>query len=128
MYANPTQSYSSDNGNSTMEVLASFETILEQISESQLNYKLELSSFSAVISLKKSFIKDKSGNALRPIPMNYSSIQVNQSSFLKTRIPSLEIENEKLKADYKNIIYEQEYNIFYLKTYINLKRCCLFNI
>ena len=99
MYANPTESYGSDNGNSTMEASASFETLLKHV-ESQLNYKLELSPFSAVISLKKSFIKDKSGNVLQPILTNYSSIQVNQSSFLKTRILSLDNENEKLKADY----------------------------
>ena len=91
-----------------MEASASFEILLKQIFESQLNYKLELSPFSAVINLKKSFIKDKSGNALQPIPMNYSSSQVNQLSFLKTRIHSLEIENEKLKADYRFTVNDCE--------------------
>jgi hypothetical protein len=44
---------------------------------------------------------------LQPIP-NYFSIQVCQSSFLKTRIIGLEIENEKLKADYSFAVNDCE--------------------
>ena len=39
-----------------------FGDILEQVQTSCLNFQLQVSPFSAVISIKKSFIKDKSGN------------------------------------------------------------------
>ena len=41
-----------------------FDNILEQIQSSNLNFHLQVSPFSAVISLKKSLVKDKSGNLL----------------------------------------------------------------
>ena len=43
-----------------------FDKILEQIQTSNLNFQLRLSPFSASISLKKSFIRDKSGYFLLP--------------------------------------------------------------
>ena len=44
----------------------SFRNILRSIENSKLNYQMQLSPFSAVISLKKSYIKDKMGNVLVP--------------------------------------------------------------
>ena len=44
-----------------MEAPAVFENILQQIQTSNLNFKLELSPFSANISMKKSFIRSKAG-------------------------------------------------------------------
>ena len=56
-----------------------FDKILEQIQASNLNFQLRLSPFSASISLKKSFIRDKSGYILLPTtgPMPANSISEN---------------------------------------------------
>ena len=48
--------------NIAMEASNTFENLLLQVKSSNLNFKIELSPFSAFISVKKSFIKDKSGN------------------------------------------------------------------
>ena len=52
--------------NATMAAKRSFESILEKIQASNLNFQLKLSPFSANISLKKSLIRDKHGNFLLP--------------------------------------------------------------
>ena len=44
-----------------MDALAIFDKLVQQIQNSHLNFRLELSPFSANISLKKSFIRNKSG-------------------------------------------------------------------
>ena len=44
-----------------MDAQLVFENLLKQVMDSSLNYKLEMSPFSAVIQLKQSFIRDKSG-------------------------------------------------------------------
>ena len=49
-----------------MEASTTFENIIQQIQNSHLNFKLELSPFSANISLKKSFIRNKAGIVLSP--------------------------------------------------------------
>ena len=48
-----------------MEASQQFEDILDAVMGSQLNYQLQLSPFSATISVKKSFAKDKFGCAVR---------------------------------------------------------------
>ena len=45
---------------------------------SSLNFKLELSPFSAVISLKKSFIRDKSGNTLHSSSPKLNHLQLGE--------------------------------------------------
>ena len=45
-----------------MEASATFDCLLMQVQNSKLNFKVDLSPFSAVISLKKTFIKDRFGN------------------------------------------------------------------
>ena len=54
------------NKNPTMIAAETFENILFQIRNSNLNFKLDLSPFAANISLKKSLVKDKSGVFLLP--------------------------------------------------------------
>jgi hypothetical protein len=49
-----------------MEAPAVFDNILQQIQTSNWNFKLELSPFSANISIKKSFIRNKAGTVLHP--------------------------------------------------------------
>ena len=50
----------------TMLAKQVFNDILEGIQMSNLNYQLQLTPFSALVSLKKSFVKDKSGKFLFP--------------------------------------------------------------
>ena len=69
---------------STMLAKTTFEKILEQIKESNLNFYMQLSPFSASISLKKSFVKDRFGNILPPAE------KISQSDF------NLQHENAKL--------------------------------
>ena len=45
----------------TMAATTSFNNILNQIQTSGLNYQLKITPFSAVISIKKSFVKDREG-------------------------------------------------------------------
>ena len=80
--------------NPTMLANATFDKILEQIQTSNLNFQLTLSPFSAAISLKKSFIKDKYGNILLPSP---STKVISQQEFnLQHDNAELVEKNEKL--------------------------------
>ena len=55
--------------NSTMFATKKFNYILEQVQTSCLNFHVQISPFSAVISIKKSLVKDKFGNVLLPPPL-----------------------------------------------------------
>ena len=58
----------------TMLAGTSFDNILHQIQSSCLNYKLKITPFSAFISIKKSFVKDKEGYAVIPDDVKSSAI------------------------------------------------------
>ena len=49
-----------------MAAKEAFESILNQVQSSCLNFKIEMSPFSAVIYLKKSFIKNQNGDTVLP--------------------------------------------------------------
>ena len=49
-----------------MAVNQAFESILNHVQSSCLNFKIEISPFSAVIHLKKSFIKNQNGETILP--------------------------------------------------------------
>ena len=68
--------------NPTMAAKKSFESILETIQASNLNFQLRLSPFSATISLKKSLIRDKSGNQLLPPSPNLLQADQKQENQL----------------------------------------------
>ena len=78
-----------------------FENILHQVKCSNLNFKIDLSPFSAVISLKKSLVKDKSWISRLPPPIQTPPLhrlsEENQILSDKT----LQQEKE-LKSDYEN--------------------------
>ena len=59
------QEIDSDN-DATMLASNAFHGILSQIQSSNLNFHLQISPFAALISLKKTLVKDKSGTYLRP--------------------------------------------------------------
>ena len=69
-----------------------FENIVQQIQSSNLNYKLQLSPFSANISLKKTPVRDMSGTPLI-LPCVYTA----------ERVVKLEAENSKLKQEVYNL-------------------------
>ena len=60
------KSISSDVTNPEMLADQTFKNIIDGIQNSNLNFQLQVSPFSAFISLKKSLVKDKSGSYLQP--------------------------------------------------------------
>ena len=59
---------SSDFANPEMLADQAFSNILDGIQKSNLNFQLQVSPYSAFISLKKSLVKDRSGSILLPPP------------------------------------------------------------
>ena len=50
----------------TMIAYKQFDHILKQVQNSGLNFQLQVSPFGALISLKRSLVKDKRGNVINP--------------------------------------------------------------
>ena len=84
----------------TMCATEVFNSILSQIQISNLNFQLQLSPFSAQISLRKSFVKDRTGAFLLP-PLQPSNIPdlVNKNLELKNDLTNLRNKYEKLVND-----------------------------
>jgi seryl-tRNA synthetase len=83
-----------------MEDSDSFENILEQVKNSNLNFKLELSPFSAVICLKKSLVKDKFGQNLQATPTIPKNLNLeNAYQLLKSAFENALDVNNKLKTE-----------------------------
>ena len=55
---------------------STFDLILSNIQKSNLNFCIQVSPFSATISLKKSFAKDKSGSPINKTPLGMKEISV----------------------------------------------------
>ena len=77
--------------NPTMLASRKFDEILEDIQNSKLNFHLQLSPFSAVISLKKSLIKDRSGVHLKP---PFSSSNASRNEIAALTLKNLMLENK----------------------------------
>ena len=87
-----------------MEASQQFEDILDAVMRSQLNFQLQLSPFSALISIKKSLAKDKFGRTLRQKARLTSSQardceDVNKFNNLEIKIKDLLAQNEKLAKE-----------------------------
>ena len=65
----------------TMLANTTFDSVISQIRSSCLNFSMQLTPFSAVISLRKSFMMDKSGSVVLP--------------FTRENIVKVEVENNK---------------------------------
>ena len=89
-----------------MAASISYSSILNEIQQSKLNFKIELSPFSAVITLKKTAIKDGSGaSSLPPPPSSFLLHQAQQEIFRLSHIISdLENENKDLKCNHETSI------------------------
>ena len=83
----------SDISHPTMLAKQSFDHILEQVQNSCLNFQMQVSPFSAVVSIKKSFIKNKSGKFQVP-PLPRASSEV---------IKELQEKNKNLENDVMNL-------------------------
>ena len=83
-----------------------FDNILEQIQSSNLNFHLQVSPFSAVISLKKSLVKDRSGNFLLP-PTSASPLKTSADDIAVLAAKNLKLEKDMMILQ-KN--YEDEVN------------------
>ena len=94
--------------NSDINMLAanSFNSILNHIQNSSLNYQLQLSPFSALVSIKKSFIKDKSGQTVLPpecfiTPAYKSELELRNES---SRYEKLKQEFEELRSVHEELV------------------------
>ena len=87
--------------NSDVKMVASntFDDILNKIKNSNLNFHLQLSPFSAVISLKKSLVCDKLGSPLLP---NLSQISEEKDSLLEKNLELIS-EITSLRNEYDNL-------------------------
>ena len=99
---------SDSDSKSTMLASQTFDNILEEIQKSCLNFQLQIFPFSAMISLKKSFIKDRSGNPLLPIKQlnNKSRQSKDYIEALVARNFELETKLNCLQIEHKNVVDE----------------------
>ena len=88
--------------NSAMCPSTAFYNILNQIQASNLNFQLQISPFSAVISLKKSFVKNKSGTIL--FPPILKNVPIENTEYLVNKNRQLETDILKLKNDYEQVL------------------------
>ena len=81
-----------------------FNNILDQIQNFKLNFQLQISPFSANISLKKTLIKDKSGTPVLPTTSSGHSRDSLEEIATLVREKKLQLERElwSLRLDHEN--------------------------
>ena len=92
----------------TMVAAKSFDQILHQITSSSLNYHLQVTPYSAIISLKKSLLNDKSGYPMQPRP-NQALDNVHHQELIVKNL-KLQAELQMLKERNEELIKESDYN------------------
>ena len=95
--------------NPTMAASRKFDSILEQILSSNLNFQLQISPFSANISLKKTPIKDLSGVPVLPPPTSASpssNATASATDLAAYAAKTIKLENDlsSLRRDYEDAI------------------------
>ena len=111
--------------NPTMLAGKTFENILHQIQTSNLNFNLQLSPFSALISLKKTLVKDRTGTSLLPPPCPPARIEAEDMLALAAKNALLERDVAALTINYGNAVDDCEVahtKIKSLETIIQLKK------
>ena len=98
----------SDTNNTAMLASRTFDFILQQIRTSSLNFQLQLSPFSAQISLKKSLVKERNGSLRLPPTISSLSCKVSQHEELEARADKLEKELKALRREYKQAVDDCE--------------------
>ena len=111
--------YTDSDTNVKMLTTKSFDYILEQIQTSSLNYQIQISPFSALISLKKSLIKDKSGRPCLPTHLGKSSEHVKA---LVEKNEELEKKLSILTKEHSEVIHNSAEAYKTVKTLQNLKQ------
>ena len=96
-----------------MDATIVFENIIQEIQNSCLNFKLEMSPFSASISLKKTFIRNKTGTLIRPstlgsCPKNEINLTNAEMKELEAELHLLKSNNATLKMNYEEEAFESE--------------------
>ena len=135
----PDESVSSDFITTTMLASHSFNAVLELVQTSCLNFQIQVSPFSAIISLKKSFIKDKCGNLVLPPDRRIQSENMKNEPVVdaptenttvkneakeNAHIESLQLELNKLVIEnkkYEEKVREQEEEICDLNKIVKVK-------
>ena len=87
----------------TMMASQKFYSILQEIQSSHLNFQLQLSSFSALISLKKSFVREKDGSVSFP-PHLCDKVSEADISDYKGRNEKLVKELDTLRCKFKDVV------------------------
>ena len=109
MYMDLSQKQDGQNSISDIEktVMAStmFDNVIEYVRNSKLNFQLQLSPFSAHISLRRSLIKNRSGDTELP-PLNLCSTTIKKCSQQNDKNAALEIEVNTLKDANKKLTEE----------------------
>ena len=91
---------------STMLAVNAYEKIINEIRSSNLNYQIQMSPFSACISLKRSLIKDKSGTPY--LPPETSPAQHVSKPNLEAAVATLTAKNLALESSLKDL--KDDYN------------------
>ena len=90
-----------------MAVEEAFKNVLSKIQNCGLNFKIEVSPFSANISIKKSFIRDKSGNIITPGDIHFVKLK-QENDFLVQQLNFQESKFNSLKSKYENSLLHSE--------------------
>ena len=94
-----------------MYASASFEAILTEVQSSNLNFRLEISPFSAVIHLKKSLLKNHQGESEVPLRLpKFLQLQelLTQNTAFKNKIFDLENTLQSLKDEHDSVFSDNE--------------------
>ena len=96
--------------NPAMAASQCFESILQDVQASNLNYRIEMSPFSAVIYLKKSFVENHLGFCVTP-PLPKSVIikaLKSENSTLSDKVVHLERVIDSMKSEYESVVIDNE--------------------
>ena len=99
------------NSDLKMYASASFEAILTEVQSSNLNFRLEISPFSAVIHLKKSLLKNHQGESEVPLRLpKFLQLQelLTQNTAFKNKIFHLENTLQSLKDEHDSVFSDNE--------------------
>ena len=88
--------------NLTMLAIQAFEDIIDNVQSSGLNFQLQISPFSAIISLKKSLVRDRSGNPIIPNKYHQNVRKTNE------HIEALIAKNNELERKLADLTYEHK--------------------
>ena len=111
----------SDNKNPAMLASRNFDKIIEQIQSSNLNFQLQISPFSAQISLKKSIVKEKSGALRLPPPPAFLPSHESDLAALAAKNLKLERDLDSLRSDYVRAVDDCQETHLKLKSLENVK-------